>query len=360
MNYGNYPDLSSVKKILVIKMRHHGDVLLTSPLFSVLQSHLPNARIDAYVYADTVPMLDGHPAIVKFFGYDRKWKKLSFFGKFAKEFSLLKEIRKEGYDLVINLTEGDRGAIAALYSGSPLRVGFDPGTGGFIGKRKTFTHLAKNFSGSRHTVERNLDVLRKIGIFPSEEERDLFLDIPSAVMQKMKEDLQKQGITGPYVLIHPTSRWRFKCLPMEKISKLIEMLHKKGVKVVLTSGPDAVEKAMIEEILKPISHISVGNFSGKTTLKELAALVKLAKMLVCVDSVPLHIASAVKTPVVTVFGPTSDLNWGPWMHKASRVVKKNLPCQPCNLDGCAGSKKSDCLLTLPVEQIYKACEELGL
>src|SRR5579863_6474558 len=125
MSYGNYPDLSYVKRVLVIKMRHHGDVLLTAPLFSNLKKVLPEASIDAFIYKDTLPMLEGHPGISNYLLYDRAWKQFSFFKKLVQELRLLRQIRSAGYDLVINLTEGDRGAIAAGISGSPVRVGFD-------------------------------------------------------------------------------------------------------------------------------------------------------------------------------------------------------------------------------------------
>src|SRR5690349_16119300 len=105
MTYGNYPDLNLVKRALVIKMRHHGDVLLTSPLFSNLKKAIPHAQIDAFIYKDTLPMLDGHPGIADYLLYDRNWKKLSIFKKTLKEAGLLKEIRARRYDLVINLTE---------------------------------------------------------------------------------------------------------------------------------------------------------------------------------------------------------------------------------------------------------------
>ena len=81
MTYGNYPDLSLVKRVLVIKMRHHGDVLLTSPLFTQLKKAIPHAEIDAFIYKDTLPMLEGHPAISDYLLYDKGWKKLFFLKK---------------------------------------------------------------------------------------------------------------------------------------------------------------------------------------------------------------------------------------------------------------------------------------
>jgi len=114
--YGDYPDLSAVRRVLVVKLRHHGDVLLSSALFSVLKERMPQAEIDAYIYTDTLPMLEGHPAIHAFHLYDYAWKGLSRWRLIGREIALLRAIRGRGYDLVINLTEGDRGALCAVFA----------------------------------------------------------------------------------------------------------------------------------------------------------------------------------------------------------------------------------------------------
>ncbi|MES2273148.1 MAG: putative lipopolysaccharide heptosyltransferase III [Chlamydiota bacterium] len=348
MTYGDYPDLERVKKVLVVKMRHLGDVLLTAPVFSVLKKRLPGAQVDAYVYEEAFPMLAGHPAIGVLIGYDRKWKKLGFLGRLRKEWALLRKIRKEKYDLVVNLTEGDRGVIVAMMSGAQVRVGFEP-----KGKwqKKVYTHVAKHCPGLRHTVERNLDVLRRIGLFPEMEERELFLEIPEEARSAMRERVGGES----FFLIHPTSRWRFKCWPVEKMRELCRILVGRGIKLVFTSGPDGDEIAMVDEIAEGLDVIRL---SGKISLKELGALIEMSEILICVDSVPLHMASALQKPVVAIFGPTSDVTWGPWRNVRARIVSQNLSCRPCYRDGCGGSKRSDCLDTLSVSQVLKAIGSL--
>ncbi len=348
MTYGNYPDLKNVKKILVIKMRHHGDVLLSSPLFSNLKKQMPQASIDAFLYKETLPMLEGHPSISDFLLYDRDWKKLPKFTKLLKELSLLREIRKRNYDLVVNLTEGDRGALAAWISGARIRVGYDPEGKGFLGKKRAYTHVVKNCKTPRHTVEKNLDALRRIGIFPAQEDRDLTFHIPETALSPPQD----------YILIHPVSRWRFKCWPVSHVAALLKELHKQGHTLALSASPDKNEMEMAEEILKQIPEIPILNFAGKISLKELGALIKNAKLLISVDSVPLHIASATKTAVVVLFGPTSEQNWGPWMNPQARIVAQKIPCRPCFMDGCGGSKMSDCLHTLSVKTVLDAAQEL--
>jgi len=353
-SYGNYPDLSDVKKVLVIKLRHLGDVLLSAPVFSNLKKQFPDAEIDAYIWAEAKPMLEGHRGVSNFTLHHRGWKKLSFFKQVTKELSLLRMIRKEGYDLVVNLTEGDRGALATFASGARVRVGVDPGKSGFAKKRQIFTHLVKPCSTPRHTVEKDLDALRRIGIFAKMDERFVEFVIPDESKESALEMIQSEGLEpGGFTLIHPVSRWGFKCLPPAKMAEVIDRLDSK---VVLTGGPSEREMEMAEEIAR-LSQCDVVNFAGKTSLKELGALMQLSKGMITVDSVALHMGSALQIPLVALFGPTSEKNWGPWMHPRGVVVAQNPSCRPCRLDGCGGSKMSDCLWSLSSEAIVKAYDK---
>lgn len=344
MVYGDYPSRLNVNKILVVKMRHLGDVLLTTPVFTALKKAIPEAQVDAYIYEEAKPMLEGHPAISDLIGYDRQWKKLGLWERGLKEGAILREIRRRRYDWVINLTEGDRGVLAAGVSGAKVRIGFEP-KGRW--QKKLYTHRVKHCPGVRHAVERNLDALRCLGVFPSPEERSLFFAIPEEAHQSVRRKVGQE----PFILIHPTSRWRFKCWPISQIRFLVQKLLEKQKKVVLTSGPDPLETAMIEEIGRGLD---VSILAGQISLKELGALIEQSELLICVDSVPLHIASALQKRVVAIFGPTSDQTWGPWRNPQARVVAQKISCRPCYQDGCGGSKYSDCLHTLSVEQVLEA------
>jgi heptosyltransferase III len=99
------------------------------------------------------------------------------------------------------------------------------------------------------------------------------------------------------------------------------------------------------------------DLSGRLSLRELAALTAQARLFVGVDSAPMHIAAAMGTPTVALFGPSGDKEWGPW-NVAHRVVTADFSCRPCGLDGCGGGKVSECLTTLPVDKVLAACDEL--
>jgi heptosyltransferase-3 len=353
--YGGYPELDAVRRVLVVKLRHHGDVLLASPVFSALKRAIPEARIDAYVNRETLPMLEGHPAIHGFVTLDRAARRRGLASRVAEELRVLRAIRSARYDLVVNLTEGDRGRIAARVSGARIRVGFAP-----RGRRvRGYTHEARRPVTMRHAVEQNLDALRRIGIFPENEARDLHFAIPEAARQSVTRRLADAGLRQQgYVLVHPASRWLFKCWPEDKVAALVDALSARGLPVVMTAAPDAREKAMVERILARTTRSHVLDLSGQVSLKELGVLIDAAACLVTVDSVPMHIASALKRPVVALFGPSSEVEWGPWRNPDARVVTWHATCRPCGLDGCGGSKVSDCLVQIPVTAVLAAVESL--
>jgi heptosyltransferase III len=127
--------------------------------------------------------------------------------------------------------------------------------------------------------------------------------------------------------------------------------------VLLTAAPNASEMAMIEGIQAQLAQPAF-SLAGKLSLKQLAALTARAKLFVGVDSAPMHIAAAMRTPVVALFGPSGEKHWGPWTAKHRVVANNGYSCRPCGIDGCGGSKVADCLVTLPVEAVLGACREL--
>ncbi len=346
-------ELSSIHRILVIKLRHLGDVLLTTPLFSVLKGRFPHAEIDAYVYKDALPILEGNPDVSHCHYCDPAWKKLSWWNRLAKERALLREIRARRYDLVIQLTEGDRGAIAARLSSASIRIGCDPKGEGFLGKKNCYSHIIPSPPQARHCVERHLDAARCLGIFPKPEERELSFYLPEEATSRVRSLVGKED----FLLVHPFARWSWKHVSVEQLVAWVRALHARGERIVL-SGSGAEEIAIIDRLLSLLQGVPLLNLAGKLSIKELGALIASAKALFCVDSLPLHLASAFKTPVVVLFGPTCEKKWGPWMHPAAEVVTSQHTCRPCLQAGCGGSKKSDCLLSLTTEQILAAYERV--
>ncbi len=346
-------DLTTLNRVLIIKLRHHGDVLLTSPLFTVLKNRAPHLEIDALVYEDTREMLSLHTAITHLFGLKRSNKQPHLLTQIQEEWALFKQLHSRHYDLIIHLTEHSRGMWWALALHSPHRLAYNHSQRKGRLWRYAFNHLAVLGSPRRHTVEKHLDVLRKIGISPQESEKKLVLVPGDAATQRISQLMSYHQLTPRgFIHIHPASRWLFKCWPAEKMAQLITQLQQQGETIVLTAAPDATECAMIDNITARLDHKPI-DLSGQLSLKELAALTAQAKCFIGVDSAPMHIAAAMQTPVVTLFGPSGDLEWGPWRVN-HRTVTLDYSCRPCGVDGCGGSKVSDCLVNIPVEKVKSA------
>ena len=339
--------LGECGRALVVKLRHHGDVLLAAPVLSVLMAHAPSIEIDALLYDDTAPMLSGHPALVHEHTVGRRWRSLGALQRLRREKQLFSELRARRYDLVVHLSEHTRGAWLARMLGARYSVGpIDRDRGGWW--HRSFTHLYP-LVGNRHHVEVNLDALRRIGVQPGTAERKVVF-VPGAAAEARARDL----VVEPFIHMHPASRWRFKCWPAERNALLADKLAEEGHRVVMTSAPD--ETGFIDEILGKMKSQAV-NLAGKLSLKELGALTARARLFIGVDSMPMHLAAAMGTPSVALFGPSGEDEWGPW-NVERRVVTTTHSCRPCGVDGCGGGKVSECLTYLPVDAVHAATKEL--
>ncbi|MHB8623211.1 MAG: putative lipopolysaccharide heptosyltransferase III [Sulfuricaulis sp.] len=350
-------DPSALHRVLVVKLRHLGDVLLTSPVFTVLKNHAPHVEIDALVYRETESMLAGHPAIANIYTVDRGWKQQGWSAQISNEWRLLRSLRARHYDLIVHLTENPRGAALTLLLGPRHSVAREyPGKRGRLW-RNSFTHLYQVPAKPRHTVETHLDALRRLGFYPETDERRLVLTVSDEVETAVRALMARHRLSAKqFIHIHPTSRWLFKCWELDKYVALINSLQEMGEPIVLTAAPVEHELQFAASITAQLKHPLV-DLCGKLNLKQLAAITRQAKCFVGVDSVPMHIAAAMQTPVVVLFGPSGDLEWGPWQARA-HVLTSNHSCRPCGLDGCGNSKVSECLTTIPVEEVLSAIRQI--
>ena len=355
-------DASVVRRALVIKLRHHGDVLLTSPVFTVLKRAASGVEIDALVYQDTAPMLEGHPAITAIHAIDRNWKRQGLLAQATAERGLLAALRARRYDLVVHLTEHPRGAWLTRLLRPRYSVARDL-EGAHRLWRTSFTHYYRlPRTTPRHTVECNLDALRRIGFQPDPSEKQLVMRPDAASAARVNALLAQHGLAPQaFVQLHPGSRWLFKCWPAQNYAGLLERLAGDGMRVALTGAPDPRERALVDAILAATSAVTrarVVDLTGQLSLRELAALTREARAFVGVDSAPMHIAAAMDTPCVALFGPSGDIEWGPWGVAHRIIASSEHPCRPCGIDGCGGGKVSECLTTLPVERVHSALLEL--
>ncbi|MBL0224306.1 MAG: putative lipopolysaccharide heptosyltransferase III [Geobacteraceae bacterium] len=351
-------DQNDIRSILVIKQLNIGDVLLTSPLFANLRLHYPGARICALVYAGTEAMLTDNPDIDHIYTCNRSSRQESKVHRLRSEFRQLCEIRKERFDLAINLTVGDRGAIAAFASGARFRIGVESQGRGFRGKDRFFTSLLPPHASTMHTVDQNLICLSALGKKVIHKKVSFYF--PDAVRDSILLRLRTHGLE-PYRFFHAhvTSRWMFKTMPAEKMAYLLDTFFERtGLPAVLESAPVQKELDYMHSVLACCRHPHV-TLEGDVSLKELGALSALSCFHVGIDSAPMHIAAAVGVPTLGIFGPLPVTCWGPWdnllcvsPYTASRGVQcsgRNIAlqsdksCVPCGRAGCNDSKISECL-----------------
>jgi heptosyltransferase-3 len=318
-----------------------GDVLVTTPAIYALKQAYPDAAVTMVVNAGTEAMVTENPDIAEVIPWERGGNRSN--GKVhSRNLNLIKRLREKKFDLSIDFTIGDRGAFLSFLAGAPQRLGFGPKKSKQWWWRLAYTRTVPQPKPNRHVVESHLDAVRLLGLSPGKPGLKFFWS--EADQERVKALLREKGWGDqqPYVVVHPTSRWMFKTWKVEGYARVIDALQEDlGTPVVLTGGPEEKEKAAIQEILSRCRTRPL-DLSDRLSLKALGALLAGARGFLGVDSAPMHMAAAVGTPAVALFGPSGDIMWGPW-GRGHRVIRKKWPCRPCGRDGCDGTKKSRCL-----------------
>ena len=338
-------------RILCIKLKHIGDVLLMTPAIRALRHAWPDSAISALVPRSTIEVLAGNPDLTQILPFDRE-------AGMGEDWRMLQALRREAPDLVLEMGQGDREAVLGWLSGARQRVGYEPGqSGGW--RRALLTHVVP-WNGAQHIIETNLDLVRACGIRADASQPVLV--VRPEMRTRMTARLQSAGLSAsePLVVVHPVSRWLFKAWPEESCAAVIARLVRQArVAVALTSGPGQAEMQAANRILARAQGAAGGeailNLIGQTSLPELAAVLERAALFLGVDSAPMHMAAALGVQVVALFGPSGEVSWGPWGH-GHVVITSPYLCRPCGQDGCCGSKRSDCLETISAQMVWRAAE----
>ncbi len=347
-------DFHKINSVLIVKLRHHGDVLLTSPVFQVLKENFPHLQLDALVYLDTAPMLTLNPYIDQIHTIDRNWKKQGLVFQLKSEYHLMKTLLSRQYDLIITLTEHHRGAVLARFLRPTLSVAPKGRKGAFF--QKSFTHLFPVLKGnSRHTVEMHLDALRRLGLtitppplrfVPGKEAYD-----------NVDRYLAEHGLKeNSFLLFHPTSRWSFKTWNVDQTSQLIQHLNLDNYPIVITAAPDKQELAFVSQLEEQCPGQFI-NMAGKLSLKELGGMIDRSRLFIGFDSVPAHISAAMQTPAIVLFGPSGEHEWHPWQ-SPHRLLVSPISCRPCGQAGCGNGWQSDCLRQISILQVIQEVKTL--
>ena len=309
-------------------MRYIGDTILVTPLLGALKDALPKTRLSFLVTRQSAGIFGNHPHIdnLMIFDYNRARRSIHYFIKF------LLKLRGAGFDMVIDLTRNDRSAFFTLISGAPIRMGYE-GSSFFL--NKAYTHRVTYKFGKIHTVDHHLMMATALGFSASDP--NPYLEVSKPDTQFIREFIEAHGIQTDksIVIIHPGARRCYKCWPLERFSHIADALMTHyPVQVVLAGGPEDRERC--QAILKGMQKPGV-DLCAKVSLEQLPALIHESVLLIGNDSAPIHIATAVNTPVIALFGPTRGENWQP-RRNHDKIIWISLPCRPC------GHSRSNCPL----------------
>ncbi|PWU05931.1 MAG: hypothetical protein C5B47_08270 [Verrucomicrobia bacterium] len=332
------------QRILLIKPSALGDVVHTIPLLVKLRSRFPSARIDWMLTPENAELLRCHPALSGIVLFQRK--RFSGFGmNWAASFSALRllwQIYKTHYDLIIDMHGQLRSALFTLASRAPVRIGFDrptpnlswekipvaEGGRGWNGAREgswmAYTHRLRITTLDVHAIDRYLWVGRFLGF--DETNPDTTLYLPREAEHDIESLLASYQLGKPLILLVPGAMWETKRWPPRRFAEVGQYFHEKGYSVIAAGTKN--ERSICEEVSGHCPQIL--NFAGKTpTPAYLAALIRKAALCITNDSASMHLAVALKRPVVSIFGPTNPVCVGPYKNPEA-VVRANVPCSPCN------------------------------
>jgi len=297
-------------KILLIKYRNIGDVILSSCLVDNLKLNYPKSTIDYATNKECYEAISLNPNINKFYLYDRKKIRNNMIARLFDFYQTVSCIRQKKYDLIINLTEGDHGAYMSLFSKAKIRLGFPPRKG-FLSKINLFNKIGDDKTW-QPTVLKDLQFINLLGKDVKTKKTSFYFSEDDAYF--VKKLLQENNIRR-FVLIHPVSRWMFKCWEDDRMAKVIDyLIFEKSIDVVITCSKASTEQERVRNILKKCRSKPLVLF-GVLNLKQLGALIKRSEFFFGVDSAPMHIAAAINKTILALFGASYPALWGPWSNE---------------------------------------------
>lgn len=334
--------------ILIVKLSAIGDVIHTLPSLAALRKLYPEAHITWVVEEAAAGLVNNHPLLDAVLISRRKsWIKYLGKGEFSRPLremrAFLRELRKRPYDLVIDFHGLLKSALIVLLSGGKRKLGYDSmqELSGLFYNEKIPEDMNK------HAVDRYLDFPRHLGAKIAKAQ--FILPSDNAAQARIQSLLEKYHLENKkFIAVNPVAYWETKLWDDEKFARLADLIKAKlDIEVVFTSS----EKESIEKITTRMQAKAV-NLAGETTLIELAYLYQKALLLVTTDSGPMHLAAAVGTPVVALFGPTDPQRTGPY-GEGHTVIRTDLPCSPCLRKECPTTK---CMQDILPEQVLAAIE----
>ncbi len=340
-------DLDSIKKILVIRYRSIGDILLSNPTLAALRHRFPGASIHFLVDDIFVEILANNPNMDKIVINPRRSKGMGL----KHEITRIRELRKGKYDIVVDLQTGPRGAFTTALTGAPIRAGHPFR----LRNRLCYNLHAESPDPLDHSWRVQFLTIRPLGIeWP--ETPEFFLDIPEDKSESMKRRLEDAGLMfdRPTVTLHPGARVDTKRWPSARMGILARWLVDEMGAAVILAGSEAD----VQEIhsIRKASGYALPYFTD-LSLGELGALLVRSSLLVCNDSGPMHMAGALGVPLVALFGPSDPSIWAPVGADKIIITPDPMECMPCDQKGCP-HKGDHCMTRIDIKEVKDAVKRL--
>ena len=338
---GSRTDPSRFRKVLFIRLRRIGDIILTTPAVRAVRTALPRAELVYVVEEPYRKLVEGNPDIDRVVTVPK--------GQSRREFlALVRALRKEGYDAVVDFHGGPRASLLALLSGGKVKAGYAVKYRGFFYDIRV-PRAPKE--GRIHSVENHVNLVRALGIEVG--------DIPGLVLPMPRGKVPNLDLQGRdrLIALHIGAGNRFRYWGTDNLVRLVRLLGEiPGTRTALIGGPEdkAAEAEILEKAPGTRSHVAALDLAGT------AELIRRAAVFVGPDSGPMHIAAAVGTPVVAWFGPTLPANFAPWKPAGgARIVEKTLDCRPCKQRDCVHGDFRCLRLITPEEVRDEVAAALG-
>ena len=337
------------KKIIIVRMDRIGDVVLSTPAIKAVRNAYPDSHIAVLVRPYAREVVDGNPYIDEVITYDKSAREKGLLGKIK----FILNLRNKKFDLAIILHPKNSSHILTYLAGIPKRLGYNKKLAVFLTKKIPHT---KQY-GLKHEIDYNLGLLRYIGIESSD--RSLYMPVNSLSEERIKDLFDKNGISqgDPVITIHPAASCRSRRWALERFAKTSDVLAENyGAKIVIVSGP--ADKMMGDKVAK-LMRLKPLNLAGKTSISDLASILRRSRLLISNDSGPVHISCAVGTPVIAIFSRKdrgiSPERWGP-VGKKNVVLHKDAGCEICLAHNCKLGFK--CLDMISVEDVLAAADQI--
>jgi heptosyltransferase I len=336
-------------KILLIKLSAIGDVAQTLPALEAIKKLFPESELTWVVEEAAAGILEGHPLIDRLLVSRRKAWMRSLRNPFTAISSIrdiigfIRELRSIRYDIAIDFQGLLKSALLIGLARAKRKIGFD--------KTRELSHLFLNerlpaYDIEKHALERYLDVARYLGAGETSPLCTLPIEREVAAIRKKIESVNARD--RPLIAINPVARWITKLWPERRFAELADRLVKeKNAVVIFTGSPD--DRAVNDRIISMMSETAL-NWSGETTLKELAALASLTDLFITTDTGPMHLAAAAGARVIALFGPTAPWRTGPY-GPSHVVVRTGIACSPCFQRKCEIGVR--CMEEITVEEVMK-------